>query len=107
MDDSVSRFWDKHIAKTVACNVSDASRRWYVKHVEAFINILSDRRMAALKATDVTKYLEEIDRKPVMHSNQQMLYANHPFLFRFSRFNFLNDASFSPILISSPRSTGW
>jgi hypothetical protein len=66
MDDSVSRFWDKYIAKTVACNVSDASRRWYVKHVECFIKAHSERRLADLKAADVTKYLEEIGRKPDM-----------------------------------------
>ncbi len=66
MDDSVSRFWDKNIEKTVACNVPDGARRWYVKHVEVFIKAHSERRLADLKAADVTKYLEEIGRKPDM-----------------------------------------
>ena len=66
VDDSVSRFWDKYIAKTVACNVSDASRRWYLKHVETFIKAHSDRRLADIKAADDTKHPEEIGRKPDM-----------------------------------------
>ena len=37
MEDSVSRFWDKYIAKTVDNNVPEGARRWYVRHIEIFI----------------------------------------------------------------------
>lgn len=64
MDDSISRFWDKYIDKTVGCGVPDTALRWYVKHVEAFIKSHSGRRLADLGAADITKYLEEIGRNP-------------------------------------------
>ena len=66
MDDPVSRFWDKYIEKTVACNVPEGARRWYVKHVEIFIKAHPDHRLAELQAADIAKYLEELGRKPDM-----------------------------------------
>ena len=64
MDDPVTRFWDKYIAKTVRSNVPGSVRRWYVIHVEAFIKAHPDSRLADLGAPDNTKYLEELGRKP-------------------------------------------
>ena len=64
MDDSISRFWDKYISKTVTYNVPEGARRWYVKHVEVFINAYSDRRLADIAAVDMTCYLEKIGRNP-------------------------------------------
>jgi len=63
MDDSVSRFWDKYISKTVAYNVPEGARRWYVRHVEVFIKEYADTRLAGITANDVTQYLEMIGRK--------------------------------------------
>ncbi len=64
MDDSVSRFWDKYIIKTVDCNVSEGARRWYVKHVETFIAAHPGHRLSVLGAGDIAKYLEVIGRNP-------------------------------------------
>jgi hypothetical protein len=64
MDDPISRFWDKYISITIACNVPDGARRWYVKHVVAFIKAHTSRRLYDLSPADVTKYLDETGRKP-------------------------------------------
>ncbi len=62
MDESISRFWDKYIAKTVGYGVPERARRWYVRHVEGFIKAHSERRLATLSANDVIKYLKEKGR---------------------------------------------
>ena len=64
MDDSTARFWDNYISKTNTCNVPNHAKRWYVKHVEAFIKAHPGHRLADTGPDDVTKYLEEIGRKP-------------------------------------------
>lgn len=66
MTDSVSRFWDKYISKTISYKVSKVSRQWYVRHVEVFIKALKGRRLAAVSAADVEAYLEVIGRKRYM-----------------------------------------
>ena len=64
MEDSISRFWDKYINKTISCKVPDAARVYYVKHVESFIKAHPGRRLAELEGTDLEKYLNVIGRKP-------------------------------------------
>ncbi len=64
MDDSVSRFWDNYISKTITCNIPEHARRWYVKHVETYIKVHPGRRLANTGSYDITRYLEEIGRKP-------------------------------------------
>ncbi|VAW53810.1 Integron integrase IntIPac [hydrothermal vent metagenome] len=66
MTDSVSRFWDKYIEKTILYKVSEDSRRWYVKHVEFFIKTRNGVRLASVSASDVETYLEVIGRKRYM-----------------------------------------
>ncbi len=63
MDDSISRFWDKYIAKTIACEVPVGARQWYVKHVEAFIKTRNGKRLAMVTSAELETYLEEIGRK--------------------------------------------
>jgi len=63
MADSVSRFWDKYISKTISYKVPEGSRRWYVKHVEAFIKTRKGVRLAVVSAADIEAYLEVIGRK--------------------------------------------
>lgn len=65
MDDSVSRFWDKYIDKTVVCDVQERARRWYVRHVEEFIKAFPGSRLSAIVANDVVMYLEGIGRANV------------------------------------------
>jgi len=66
MDDSVSRFWDKYISKTISYKVSKKARQWYVRHVEVFIKALKGKRLAMVSAADVEVYLEVIGRKRYM-----------------------------------------
>jgi len=63
MADSVSRFWDKFISKTIYYKVPEASREWYVRHVEVFIKALKGRRLVTVSSADVEAYLEIIGRK--------------------------------------------
>lgn len=62
MDDSISRFLDKYILKTVSYNVPEPVRRWYVRHVEAFIKVHSGRCLAAIASLELVKYLDEKGR---------------------------------------------
>ena len=62
MDDSASRFWDKYILKTIAYNVPEGARRWYVRHVEDFIKAQSGRRLVTLTADDIENYLKKKGR---------------------------------------------
>ena len=64
MDESARRFWDKYISKTATYKVPRGARRWYVKHVEAFIKDHSNRRLADIEADDLTSYLERLGRNP-------------------------------------------
>ena len=61
-DDKISRFWDKYIEKTISYRVPEKARRWYVRHVETFIEAHSDRRLAHITALDVRRYLDGIGR---------------------------------------------
>jgi len=63
MSDSVVRFWDKYISKTISYEVPEGSRLWYVKHVEAFIKAQNGVRLVAVSSADVEAYLEVIGRK--------------------------------------------
>lgn len=62
MDDSVARFWDKYISKTVSYSIPEATSRWYVRHAEVFIKAHSGRRLSSLAASDITNYLKEKGR---------------------------------------------
>ena len=66
MDDSVSRFWDKYIEKTVSYNVPERARRWYVRHIESFIRAHEGRRINQLRASDIDTYLNSKGRNPGM-----------------------------------------
>jgi hypothetical protein len=61
--DSVSRFWDKYINKTVSYGVPERARRYYVRHVEMFIKANSNTRLSAMTERDITQYFEMIGRK--------------------------------------------
>ena len=66
MTDSVARFWDKYMSKTISYKVPEASRLWYVRHVEAFIKARKGGRLVVVSAADVEAYLEVIGRKRYM-----------------------------------------
>jgi len=60
--DSIRRFWDKYIEKTMAYNVPKNSTRWYVKHVELYIKSLPSRRLAQHSSNDLDQYLKDLGR---------------------------------------------
>ena len=62
MDDSISRFWEKYLSKTVSYQVPERARRWYVRHAENFITAHSGRKLSSLSAQDVLDYLDVIGR---------------------------------------------
>lgn len=66
MNDSVSRFWDNYISKITENNVPEGARRWYVRHLEVFIQSREGRRLAATTREDVEIYIDEIGRKDNM-----------------------------------------
>jgi len=63
MDDAITRFWDKYIAKTVTYDVPERARMWYVKRVEHFIKSFPETRLQSISSDDLTNYLKEIGRK--------------------------------------------
>ena len=72
MDDAITRFLDKYIAKTVDYGVQVRARRWYVKRVENFIRAFPDTRLQAISAQELAGYLEGIGRKLDCHDWQFM-----------------------------------
>jgi len=77
MDDSIARFWDKYIEKTKAYGVKDTSIKWYVKHVEGYINANSHLRLARHRPDDIRYYLAEVAGKGYLKDWQfrQLVYA--------------------------------
>ena len=63
MDDSVSRFRDKYITKTIIYNVPERTRQWYVRHIEDYIKARNGERLAAASMSYLETYLEGIGRK--------------------------------------------
>jgi len=64
--DHVARFWDSYIEKIRAYKVPEQAKRWYVIRVEAYIEHYADLRLAQHTSAEVTKYLQELGRKPDM-----------------------------------------
>jgi len=58
MDDPTSHFLDKYNLKTIAYNVSEGARRWYIKHAGDFIKAQSGRRLTTLTTSDIGNYLK-------------------------------------------------
>ena len=62
MDDSISRFWEKYLSKTVPYQVPERARRWCVRHAQNFINAQSGRKLSSLSGQVVRDYLDVIGR---------------------------------------------
>lgn len=63
MDDSVARFWDKYIERSMAYQVKESVVRWYVIRVEESIDSNKSLRLNRHSASEVSAYLEDIGRK--------------------------------------------
>ncbi len=77
MDESVFRFWDKYIEKTMLYGAKDAAVKWYVKYAEDYINANKHLRLSRHSADDVGYYLSEIGGKGYLKDWQfrQLVYA--------------------------------
>ena len=63
MEDAITRFWDKYIAKTVTYDVPERARMWYVKRVEHFIKSFPETRLQSISSDELSDYLKGIGRK--------------------------------------------
>ena len=63
MEVSVTRFWDKHIERSIAYQVKESVVRWYVIRVEEYIDSHKNLRLNKCSASKASVYLEDIDRR--------------------------------------------
>jgi len=63
-DRSVSRFWDNFIEKTISYKVNPKVVRWYVRHVEAYIDAHPDLRLSQHSPLKTEQYFREKGRNP-------------------------------------------
>jgi len=78
MDDaSVAHFWDNYIEKTMLYVKNPMTRKWYVRHVEEYINAHPNQRLASHTGYDLEKYLKKIGRKKDLEDwiYSQVIYA--------------------------------
>jgi integron integrase len=63
MEDSIARFWDKYIEKTMLYGVDEVYVKWYVKCVEEYINANRHIRLVRHSPDDLRHYLADIGGK--------------------------------------------
>jgi len=61
-NDQITRFWDKYIALTQRFGVKKDVARWYVKHVENYLDKHQNHKLKSHTKDDMEKYLEELGR---------------------------------------------
>ncbi len=61
--DVASRFFDKYLICLAKAGVPEKCRRWYVKHIEAFIKAQNGRKIKTLSAEDVNQYFDMLGRQ--------------------------------------------
>lgn len=61
--DAASRFFDNYLTLLDRNKVPEKQRRWYVKHIEAFIKGQNGRKIKALSGPDVSAYLDMLGRQ--------------------------------------------
>jgi hypothetical protein len=59
---SVDRFRERSIDLARKNGVKDTAVRWYVRHAERYLKVLSGKRLAEHRREDVTGYLESVGR---------------------------------------------
>ena len=59
----MSRFYDNYLKCLDNADIPRKQRRWYVKHIEGFIEAQRGRGIRSLSAADISKYLEMIGRR--------------------------------------------
>lgn len=61
--DAASRFFDNYLTLLDRNKVPEKQRRWYVKHIEAFIKAQNGCKIKALSAVEVGAYLDMLGRR--------------------------------------------
>lgn len=61
--DAASRFFDNYLNCLIKASIPEKQRRWYVKHVEAFIKAQNGHKIKGLSGTDITQYFDVIGRQ--------------------------------------------
>lgn len=61
--DAASRFFDNYLTLLARNKVPEKQRRWYVKHIEAFIKAQNGRKIKALSGPEVGAYLDMLGRQ--------------------------------------------
>ncbi len=61
--DAVARFYDNYLTCLHKVDIPEKQRRWYVKHVEAFIKAHSGRKIKSLTSQEVSEYLDMLGRQ--------------------------------------------
>ena len=64
--DPATRFFDNYLRLLDKHAIPEKQRRWYVKHVEAFIKAQNGRKIKTLSGADVTGYLDVLGRQKEM-----------------------------------------
>ena len=60
---AVARFYDNYLTCLHKASVPEKQRRWYVKHVEAFIKAHSGHKIKLLTGQEVSEYLDMLGRQ--------------------------------------------
>jgi len=82
MDDRISRFWDKYIAKATAYGVHESALQYYVHYIERYIHAHKHKRLANHKSNDISAYLVDIGRRDFLEDWQfQQLITSLKILF--------------------------
>ncbi len=62
-EESIARFWDKYIEKTMSNGVPVTAQCWYVKRVERYIRYYRNIKLCDHSAGMLASYLDDIGRK--------------------------------------------
>lgn len=62
-DPAVSRFYDNYLKCLAKANIPQNQRRWYVKHIEGFIEAQRGRGIRTLSTAGLSQYLEMLGRQ--------------------------------------------
>lgn len=62
-DPAVVRFYDNYLKCLHNAGIPQKQRRWFVKHIEGFVEAQRGRGIRTLSAADISQYLETIGRR--------------------------------------------
>ena len=63
VSDAASRFFDNFLNCLARASVPEKQRRWYIKHIEAFIKAHDGHKIKSLSGPDIHRYFELVGRQ--------------------------------------------